>query len=33
LHQAPFITAAERDGHIEGWNSALDRLERSAGAR
>lgn len=29
LHQSPFITAGERDGHVEGWNSALNRLEHS----
>jgi uncharacterized protein YndB with AHSA1/START domain len=32
LHQTPFITAGERDGHVEGWNSALDRLEKTVGA-
>jgi uncharacterized protein YndB with AHSA1/START domain len=32
LQQTPFVTAAERDGHVEGWNSALDRLEKSVGA-
>ena len=29
LHQSPFLTAGERDGHVEGWNSALNRLEHS----
>jgi uncharacterized protein YndB with AHSA1/START domain len=33
LLQTPFITATERDSHVEGWNSALDRLEKSVGAR
>jgi len=27
LHQAPFVSAGERDGHVGGWNSALGRLE------
>jgi uncharacterized protein YndB with AHSA1/START domain len=27
LHQAPFVSIAERDGHGEGWNSAFDRLQ------
>jgi uncharacterized protein YndB with AHSA1/START domain len=27
LHQAPFLSVAERDGHSEGWNSAFDRLQ------
>jgi uncharacterized protein YndB with AHSA1/START domain len=26
FHQAPFVSADERDGHIEGWNSMFDRL-------
>jgi uncharacterized protein YndB with AHSA1/START domain len=29
LHQAPFQSDGERDGHGEGWNSTLDRLEES----
>jgi uncharacterized protein YndB with AHSA1/START domain len=33
LLQTPFITATERDSHVEGWNSALDRLEKSVGGR
>lgn len=31
LQQMPFASAGERDGHVEGWNSALNRLERSLG--
>ena len=27
LHQAPFLSIGERDGHSEGWNSAFDRLQ------
>ena len=27
LHQAPFVSISERDGHSEGWNSAFDRLQ------
>lgn len=27
LRQAPFQSAAERDGHNEGWSGALDRLD------
>jgi uncharacterized protein YndB with AHSA1/START domain len=27
LHQAPFVSIAERDGHSGGWNSAFDRLQ------
>jgi uncharacterized protein YndB with AHSA1/START domain len=26
LHQAPFQSLGERDGHGEGWNSSFDRL-------
>ncbi len=26
FHQAPFDTLANRDGHIEGWDSSFDRL-------
>jgi uncharacterized protein YndB with AHSA1/START domain len=26
LHQVPFQSGAERDGHDEGWNSTFDRL-------
>ena len=33
LLQTSFITVEERDGHVEGWNSALDRLEKSVGAK
>ena len=29
LHQTPFESESERDGHVEGWNSALHRLEKS----
>ncbi|MEX2127081.1 MAG: SRPBCC domain-containing protein [Xanthobacteraceae bacterium] len=29
LHQTPFQSAEERDGHQSGWNSAFDRLEDS----
>ena len=32
LHQAPFISLAERDGHGEGWNSAFDRLQEMLAA-
>ena len=31
LHQAPFQSDGERDGHGEGWNSAIDRLETALG--
>jgi hypothetical protein len=27
LHQTPFLSTAERDGHGKGWNSAFDRLQ------
>ena len=27
LRQTPFQSGAERDGHVEGWSSSLDRLE------
>ena len=27
LHQTPFQSLGERDGHGEGWSSAFDRLE------
>ncbi|MGC2048605.1 MAG: SRPBCC domain-containing protein [Gallionella sp.] len=26
MHQVPFQSIAERDGHDEGWNSTFDRL-------
>jgi uncharacterized protein YndB with AHSA1/START domain len=26
LHQVPFLSDVERDGHGEGWSSTLDRL-------
>lgn len=26
LHQTPFQSAVEQDGHSEGWNSTFDRL-------
>jgi uncharacterized protein YndB with AHSA1/START domain len=29
LHQTPFQSDGERDGHGEGWNSTLDRLEEA----
>jgi uncharacterized protein YndB with AHSA1/START domain len=32
LSQSPFQSLAERDGHGEGWNSALDRLDDASGA-
>jgi uncharacterized protein YndB with AHSA1/START domain len=32
LRQTPFQSVAERDGHGEGWGSALDRLETSLAA-
>jgi uncharacterized protein YndB with AHSA1/START domain len=32
LHQAPFTSLAERDGHGEGWNSAFDRLQEMLAA-
>ncbi len=32
LHQTPFASAGERDGHVEGWNSAINRLERTIGS-
>ena len=27
LRQTPFQSVAERDGHVYGWSSALDRLD------
>jgi uncharacterized protein YndB with AHSA1/START domain len=27
FHQAPFSSLSNRDGHIDGWNSAFDRFE------
>jgi hypothetical protein len=27
FHQAFFVTAGDRDGHMRGWNSCLDKLE------
>ena len=27
LHQTPFLSVGERDGHSEGWSSSFDRLE------
>jgi uncharacterized protein YndB with AHSA1/START domain len=32
LRQAPFRSVAERDGHGQGWNSTLDRLEAELAA-
>lgn len=29
LHQTPFESEGERDGHGEGWNSTFDRLEKA----
>lgn len=26
MHQAPFLSLTEHDGHDEGWNSTFDRL-------
>jgi uncharacterized protein YndB with AHSA1/START domain len=26
LHQAPFVSVADRDGHADGWSQALSRL-------
>ncbi|HKD79859.1 MAG TPA: SRPBCC domain-containing protein [Candidatus Angelobacter sp.] len=26
LHQSGFQSVAERDGHVDGWNSSIDRL-------
>jgi uncharacterized protein YndB with AHSA1/START domain len=31
LHQTPFQSDGERDGHGDGWNSTLDRLEEALG--
>ena len=31
LHQAPFQSDGERDGHGAGWNSTFDRLEEALG--
>ena len=27
FHQSPFVSLSNRDGHIEGWTSAFDRLD------
>jgi uncharacterized protein YndB with AHSA1/START domain len=27
FHQAFFVTAGDRDGHMKGWNSAIDKFE------
>jgi uncharacterized protein YndB with AHSA1/START domain len=27
FHQAFFVTSGDRDGHMRGWNSCLDKLE------
>jgi uncharacterized protein YndB with AHSA1/START domain len=27
FHQAFFVTTADRDGHVRGWNSSFDRLQ------
>jgi hypothetical protein len=26
FHQAFFVTEADRDGHVRGWNSCFDRF-------
>jgi uncharacterized protein YndB with AHSA1/START domain len=31
LHQTPFQSLGERDGHGEGWNSSFDRLGQALG--
>ena len=33
LRQTPFQSVAERDGHGDGWNSTVDRLEDAAGRK
>jgi uncharacterized protein YndB with AHSA1/START domain len=33
LHQTPFQSVEERDGHGEGWNSSFGRLNNFLGVR